>query len=73
MRNLISFILFACLMANFQLFAEPPALEVFAKHPSYRDMKISPTGKYIAFTYSEGNQVKLGVMERETFKPLSSF
>ncbi len=73
MKNVIYFILTASLLACFQSSANPPALEVFAKHPSYRDMKISPTGEYIAFSYAEGDQVKLGVMNRETMKPMSSF
>jgi len=73
MRNLIYVILMAGLFLSFQMYAKPPALEVFAKHSSYNDMKISPTGKYIAFTFSEGTQVKLGIMERESMKPTASF
>jgi dipeptidyl aminopeptidase/acylaminoacyl peptidase len=73
MKKLFYIFLTLFFLTSFQLYAKPPALEVFAKHPSYRDMKISPTGQYIAFSYADGDQVKLGVMDRKSMKPLSSF
>ncbi|MEP1743581.1 MAG: prolyl oligopeptidase family serine peptidase [Kangiellaceae bacterium] len=50
-----------------------PDLSVFAKNPQYLDMEISPKGEFLAFTYEEGTQVNLAVMERETKKIISSF
>lgn len=73
MIRVFGVLLSTLLMFALEVHATLPKLEVFAKHPSYEDMKISPTGQYIAFTYAEGDQVKLGIMERETMKPLSSF
>ena len=34
---------------------------------------LSPNGEHFAFTYEEGTEVKLGVMERESKKIISSF
>jgi dipeptidyl aminopeptidase/acylaminoacyl peptidase len=48
-------------------------LEVFAKPETYKTMKISPTGKYMAFTYEQGTEVKLGVVNRKTQKPTAGF
>ncbi len=48
-------------------------LEIFAKHAKYTNMKISPKGKYLAFTYEDGSEVKLAVMERESKKIVSNF
>ncbi len=73
MKKIFYFSILLSVLVILSASAAQPPLEVFAKHPSYTDMKISPTGKYIAFSYAEGDQVKLGVMERETMKPLSSF
>jgi len=48
-------------------------LEVFAKHSQFKDVEISPTGEFLAFTYEEGTEVKLAVMERKTKKVISHF
>ncbi|WP_444994589.1 alpha/beta hydrolase family protein [Aliikangiella sp. IMCC44359] len=48
-------------------------LEVFAKHPKFQNMKISPSGKYLAFTFKEGTEVKLAVMNRKTKKVIAGF
>ncbi len=48
-------------------------LEVFAKKPSFNQVRISPKGEYLAFTYEEGTQVKLAVMKYSNRKIISSF
>lgn len=48
-------------------------LEVFAKHAKFTNMKISPTGKFLAFTYEEGSEVKLAVMKAKSKKVISNF
>jgi dipeptidyl aminopeptidase/acylaminoacyl peptidase len=48
-------------------------LDVFAKKQAFTNMKISPTGKYLAFTYEDGDQVKLAIMDRESKKITASF
>ena len=73
MSRLVVILVLSMVCISTNALAALPKLEIFAKHPSYRDMKISPTGKYIAFTYAEGDQVKLGIMDRSTMKPMSSF
>lgn len=54
-------------------FAKEVPLEVFAKPATYKTMRISPSGKYLAFTYEDGNEVKLGVINRETKQPSAGF
>ena len=49
-----------------------PAETMFGK-ALVRSMQISPDGKHLAFTYEEGTEVKLAVMERDSKKILSSF
>ncbi|NNJ72353.1 MAG: hypothetical protein HKP09_04135, partial [Enterobacterales bacterium] len=48
-------------------------LEVFAEPAKYKTIQISPSGKYLAFTYEDGTEVKMGVLERETLKPTAGF
>ncbi|MCW8998317.1 MAG: S9 family peptidase, partial [Kangiellaceae bacterium] len=48
-------------------------LEQFAKHAKFVNMQLSPTGKYIAFTYEENSETKLAVMERKTKKITAGF
>lgn len=43
-------------------------LEIFAQNPSFSSMKISPDGKHIAATYPLGDQIRLAVLEADTFK-----
>ncbi len=73
MKRLIFLIFISILHLN--AFAEDIPLEVFAKHPKYKDMKVSPTGQYVAFTFDkpELNQVNLSVMERKSMKLISTF
>jgi acetyl esterase/lipase len=49
-----------------------PAETMFGK-ALVRSVAISPDGKHLAFTFEEDTEVKLGVMERETKKILTSF
>jgi dipeptidyl aminopeptidase/acylaminoacyl peptidase len=49
-----------------------PAEIMFGK-ALVRSAQISPDGQHLAFTFEEGTEVKLGVMERETKKILTSF
>lgn len=65
--------LFIGLLISVQSYAEKVPLEVFAKQPSFRSVKISPTGEYLAFTYEEGTEVRLAVMSTKDKKILSSF
>ena len=68
-------ILFVCLIAlsGSINFAKEIPLKVFAKPATYKNMRISPSGKYLAFTYEEGTEVKLGIVNRLTKKPTASF
>ena len=45
----------------------------FVKHHGVRDMKISPDGEHVAFTYEEGTQVKLAAMALDSQKITASF
>ena len=49
-----------------------PAETMFGK-ALVRSVQISPDGKHFAFTFEEGTEVKLGVMERDSRKILTSF
>lgn len=48
-------------------------LRDFFEHRQFVGMEISPDGENIAFTYEEGTEVKLGVMNLANKKILSSF
>jgi hypothetical protein len=45
----------------------------FFEHAKFNNIKISPDGKNIAFTYQEDTEVKLAVMRLEDKKILSGF
>lgn len=45
----------------------------FVKHHNVRDMKISPDGEHVAFTYEEGTQVKLAAMALDRDEITASF
>lgn len=53
--------------------AKKVPLEAFAQKSQFLNMRISPDGKHIAYTYEEGNQVKLGTMNLKTKKGIHSF
>jgi len=55
------------------LSAEKIPLEDFFNYSQFNNMKISPDGKHLAFTYREGTQVKLGVMRVSDKKPLGKY
>lgn len=52
--------------------AEVP-LRDFFEHAQFTDVKLSPDGKHLAFTYEEGSEVRLAVMDMANKKILSSF
>ncbi|NMR27761.1 S9 family peptidase [Pseudoalteromonas sp. NEC-BIFX-2020_015] len=49
------------------------SLEDFFSSGGYNQVKISPSGEYYSITYSEGTEVKLVILNRETNKVMSSF
>jgi len=73
MKKLISILLMALISGGLNAKDELIPLETFAKHSKFKNMSISPTGKYLAFTYEEGSEVKLAVMERKTKKITAGF
>ena len=59
--------------ANHARAAEPatkPTIADFVRHPTYSDVKISPTGKYLAMTVEKGEQDVLVVLRTDDLKPL---
>ncbi|GAA4357711.1 S9 family peptidase [Kangiella marina] len=48
-------------------------IEDFAKKSQFKETRISPDGKHVAFTYEDGNQVKLAVMDLENKEIKISF
>ncbi|MGH8076027.1 MAG: alpha/beta hydrolase family protein, partial [Lysobacter sp.] len=42
--------------------ATAPSIEDFVRHPTYSDVKISPTGEYLAMTVDRGDQDVLTVL-----------
>lgn len=48
-------------------------IEDFAKKSQFKSAKVSPDGEHIAFTYEDGSEVKLAVMNIADNKILSSF
>ncbi|AOE49236.1 S9 family peptidase [Kangiella sediminilitoris] len=59
----IVFILGLLLFSGLQ--AEQIPIEDFAKKSQFKDVRISPDGKHVAFTYEDDNQVKLAIMDLE--------
>ncbi|NHA13645.1 S9 family peptidase [Thioalkalivibrio sp. XN279] len=64
--------LLGLLAAPFAAAETIPAEQMFGK-ALVRSVAISPDGKHLAFTFEEDTEVKLGVMERESKKILTSF
>ncbi len=50
--------------------AEPTAVEIFAKDPKFQNMKISPSGDYIAVTFEENQSTKLAIFSSDMNKVL---
>jgi len=48
-------------------------IEDFAKKSQFKSAKVSPDGEHIAFTYEDGSEVKLAVMNVVSNKLLTSF
>lgn len=48
-------------------------IEDFAKKSQFKSAKVSPDGEHIAFTYEDGSEVKLAVMNITNNKILTSF
>ncbi|MGV6851037.1 MAG: alpha/beta hydrolase family protein [bacterium] len=68
-------ILFSLLLISSQCYAKSDLvpLELFANHSQFTDVKISPTGKYLAFTFESGSEIKLGIIDRKSHKVTASF
>ena len=62
-----------CLLLAFTVQAKDIPLEDFAKKSKFKSFEISPDGKHIAYTYEEGNQVKLATMNLAKKKGIHSF
>ncbi len=73
MNKVIYTIMLILLSGILQAQEELIPLDVFAKHQKYTNMKISPTGEYLAFTYEDGTEVKLAVMKTKSKKVISNF
>lgn len=61
------------LFSNLAVCVEQLPVRDFFEHSQVVLMKISPNGKNIAFTYEEGSEVRLAVMDLDKSKILSSF
>lgn len=67
----------ACLLFSFILStpvtAKPISPEKFFKNAQYRELKLSPDGKHIAFSFAEDKEVKFAILNRETKQITTSF
>ncbi len=64
---------FALLIAPLTSMAELIAVEDFAKHAAFRNIKISPDGEHLAFSYRDETQVNLAVMNIKSKKITGKF
>ena len=62
MKNLCLLMLFVSFIAN----TKSLPVEFFAADPKFIEMKISPDGKNVAFTYKDGDEYKVGIMNLKT-------
>jgi dipeptidyl aminopeptidase/acylaminoacyl peptidase len=46
--------------------AGPVAPDVFFKHPDYRELRLSPSGKYLAALIPSGGRIRLAVIDLDT-------
>ncbi len=53
--------------------SKPLPLEVFAEKSKIKAAKISPDGKYLAYTFEDEDRVKLGTMDLKTKKGIYAF
>ena len=63
----------ALLLLSANAFATKVPLEAFAQKSQFKSVQISPDGKHIAYTFEEGNQVKLGIMNLASKKGVYAF
>lgn len=61
------------LLCNNTLADKKVPLEAFAAKSKFKSVKISPDAKHLAFTFEEGSEVKLGIMDMATKKGLFAF
>jgi hypothetical protein len=64
--------LILALFSTTNLAAEIP-LQDFFEHSKFRDMKLSPDGKHVAFTFQEDSEVKLSILNLEKNQLTSSY
>lgn len=71
----IIFILFALLASTGGIAEDNKKIPIedFAKKSEFKDARISPDGKHVAFTYEDGQQVNLAIMDLEDRKIVMSF
>ncbi len=60
--------LMALLLLSNSVFAAKVPLEAFAQKAQFKSVQISPDGAHIAYTFEEGDRVKLGIMNLATKK-----
>lgn len=68
----MTFVLFLLVMTT-SVESKTIPLADFAKKSEFKSFQISPDGKHVAYTYEDGNQVKLGTMNLKTKKGIHSF
>lgn len=69
---MLRFLLFCFVLMSGLVAASIPTQHFF-EHAKVRNMKISPDGTQLAFSYEEGTEVRLAVMQLDTMKIKSSF
>ncbi len=66
-------ILFFSLVVSINLEAKKIPLSSFAAKAKFKAVKLSPDGQHLAFTFEEGSEVKLGIMEMESKQGVFAF
>ncbi len=69
----MKFILMLTLLAAYSVNSKTISLEDFAQKSLFKSVQISPDGKHIAYTYEEGDRVKLGTMNLKSKQGIYSF
>ncbi len=65
--------LFLLAAGNSAIAADPLPIRAYFENSKFVDMELSPDGKHVAFTYEEGTEVKLAVMELKKKKITAGF
>ncbi|MEH8021849.1 S9 family peptidase [Rheinheimera metallidurans] len=73
MRGIIFICVFSLMLALPALATEQVPIENFFEHAKFNNMKLSPDGKHIAFSYQEESEIKLAVMRLKDKAILSGF